>query len=328
MRPGGVLVGLVLLGCQGTSGGILPDARTHDAAIDPCANDPDGWATREVRSIASWDRTPGAIAADDQYVYWTEGLTCPDGTCLADAIVLRAPLVGGDREILFEGELQPGELAVTRDHLFVTIGDQLWRSQKDGTAQEVVGSQTGFVADADAIYYWQAGTLIRLAAGTLEETPIGMAQEGGTGFQLAGGAAWWLDPDPVEIWRMPLASGVAEIVTTISQTSGDSLAVDGLGRAYLATWPREDPSFPPTLVRIVGDGAEPEPIAELWDGIHVVAVDDAHVYWLEPSVSRLSRMPLDGGCVETRDQGTVTVAVVPAAQGIVVAAETISLVER
>ncbi len=325
----GALAAVLALGCQGTSGGVPPDAREHDAAVDPCA-DPTSWTTAPLRPIASYEGFPGTIGVDETYAYWTEDLTCVDAYCYPGAIVLRAPLAGGDREILFESEMdQPGELAVTRDHLFVRIGDQLWRSQKDGSAPEVVGSQYGFVADADALYYWQGGTLIRLAADTLVSTPIGDALEPGSDFQLTDGIAWWLDPQPVEIWRMPLASGVAEIAARISQTGGDSLAVDGLGRAFLSTWNPQDPAAPPVLMRVPADGADAEPIAELWDGIHDVAVDDSHVYWLEANVGRLSRTPLDGGCVEARDQDVPALVMAPAIEGMVVAtAGSIALVER
>lgn len=318
------------LGCQGTSGGILPDAREYDAAIDPCS-DPTEWSMKEARPIAPYERALGALAVDESYAYWTEFLICGvDGGCLAGPIVRRAPLEGGEAEILFESEAdQADALAVTRDYLFVVIGDQLWRSQKDGTAPEIVGAAAELAADADAVYFWQDGQLMRLAADTLEQVPIGMAQQQiVTEFQLAGGAAWWLEPDPVAIWRMPLATGVAEIAGQIEETVGQSLAVDGLGRAFLATWPRQDPASSGTLVRLVADGTGAEPLAELSEGTEV-AVDDAHVYWMEPNAGRLSRMPLDGGCVESRDLDAAAALLVPVADGVVVVlAGTIALVER
>jgi hypothetical protein len=325
---------VLALGCQGTSGGIPPDARELDAAIDPCA-DMIEWSTREPLPIAPHRAGPLAIAVDDAYAYWTEPVLCDlDGGCQPGPIVSRAPLAGGDPEQLFVGQSeieQPGALAVTRDYLFVVIGGQLWRSQKDGTAPEIVGAAGELAADADAIYFWQDGQLTRLAADTLEETPVGAAEmQLATDLQLAGDAAWWLEPQAVDIWRMPLATGIAELSAQIEGGTADSLAVDGASRAFLVTWTANDPETPPVLVRTGGDGTAAEPIAELLDGIHDVVVDDTHVYWLEPNAGRLSRVPVDGGCVETlalENQGSTAMA--SAADGIVVAsAGSIALVER
>lgn len=328
----GLALAMLALGCQGTSGGILPDAREYDAAIDPCAQ-PSDWAAREPRLIADHGAPPEAIVADDAYVYWTEPLACGlDGSCLAGPIVRRAPLEGGQAEVLFDSQAeQAGSLAITRDYLFVSIGDQLWRAQKDGTTPEVVGAVAVFVADADAIYYIEGGTLVRQAADTLDVTPIGEAMELGVDLQLAGGAAWWLQPDPTDIWRMPLDSGIAELAAGIAGTSGSELAVDGLGRAFLATWPQQDPAAAGALVRVVTEGVEPEPLADLPDAIVAVAVDEAYVYWLEPNASRLSRMPLDGGCVESRDrdgQGGTAMAVSAAGLLLASGAGNVVLVER
>jgi hypothetical protein len=312
---------MLALGCQGTSGGVRPDARELDAAVDPCA-EPSDWAVREPRLIADHGAPPAALAADDSYVYWTEPLPCGlDGGCLAGPIVRRAALEGGQAEVLFDSDAdQAGSLALTRDYLFVSIGDQLWRAQKDGTAPEVVATAAAFVADADAIYYVEGGTLVRQAADTLDVTPLGQAMELGVDLQLAGGAAWWLQPDPADIWRMPLDTGIAELAAEILDTAGSELAVDGLGRAFLATWPQQDPAAAGTLVRVVADAGEPEALADLSDAIVAVAVDEAYVYWMEPNASRLSRMPLDGGCIESRDrdgQGGTAIAV--SAEGLLLA---------
>jgi hypothetical protein len=330
MRGVGAL--LLAVGCQGTSGGVLPDAGEVDAAFEPCV-EPTDWATREPRPIAASARGAATIAVDETHVYWTESLACDHEIgCIPGPIVRRAPLPSGDPEILLESDApQPGALALTRDYLFVVIGDQLWRSQKDGTAPEIVGTAGELAADADAIYFWQDGQLVRLAADTLEETPVGAAEmQLATDLQLAGGAAWWLEPQAVGIWRMPLATGIAELSAQIEGGTADSLAVDGASRAFLVTWTANDPETPPVLVRAGGDGIAAEPIAELLDGIHEVVVDDAHVYWLEPYAGRLSRVPVDGGCAETLTlENQSSTAMAPAADGIVLAsAGSIALIDR
>ena len=209
-RLGGGALALVL-GCQGTSGGVLADARDLDAAVDSCG-EPTGWSTREPRPIASYEREPVAIAFDDVQVYWTEPLICGlDGGCAPGPILLSAPLAGSDPAILFESEEDlPASLAVTRDHLFLSADEQLWRMGKDGSAPEVVGAGAHVVSDSDAIYFWQSGQLVRLAADTLEPSTVGEANGRDTGLQLLGGWVFWLEPDPVEIWRLPLAGGGAE----------------------------------------------------------------------------------------------------------------------
>lgn len=313
---GGALA--AVLGCQGTSGGVLPDARDVDAAVEPCA-EPGGWAESEPQLIAPHRGGPLAIAVDDAYVYWTEPVQCDhESGCYPGPIVLRAPLSGGEREVVVESEAaQPRSLVATRDYLFVTMETELWRLQKDGSAPEVVGAAGELATDGDAILFREGGQLVRLTADTLERSTVGEAPSAGGDLQVAGDSAWWLVPDPIEIWRMPLATGVAELAGQIEQATGDSLAVADVGRTFLSTWPAGVPDGPPFLVRVGPDGAGPEPIAELWDGVHDVLVDDAYVYWVEPYAGRLSRLPLDGGCVESRpldNQGSTAMA--PAADGI------------
>lgn len=319
----GALAGLLLaLGCSGTRGGVLPDAHQADAFADPCA-DPDGWASRELRPIAPVDQPPGAIAVDDAYAYWT------------GPGVLRAPLSGdGEAELLFADpdgqEPQPGALAATRDHLFVVLGGELWRMGKDGSAPEAVGAADELVADADAVYFRANGELVRMAEDTLEQTAVGAAPMEGAELELAAGALWWLTAEPVDIWRVTLPAGEPEPVGQIDGTGGGNLAVNATGRVFLATWPLGDPSGPASLVGLApGDGA-PQAIAELAGSVAALVADDSHVYWLEPDGARLSRVPVDGGCLEVREQdGLAGTVMAPAVEGIVVAgAGTIALVER
>ena len=318
---GGALAAVIALGCQGTSGGVLPDARTGDAAVDPCA-EPTDWATRTPRPIAPYELGPVAIALDEAQVYWTEPLICGlDGGCAPGPILLSAPLAGGDAEILFESEEDlPASLAVTRDHLFLSADEQLWRMGKDGSAPEVVGAGAQVVSDSEAIYFWRGGALVRLDADTLQPSTVSEADGRDTGLQLVGGWVFWLEPDPVEIWRLPLTGGAAERTVRIEDTRAGSLAVASDERAFLVTSNAGDPGAPSILVRVALAGGAPEPVAELEGGIYQVVVDDTHVYWLEANRHRLSRMPLDGGCVESRDyDAQASMAMAPSADGILVA---------
>ncbi|HEY8143758.1 MAG TPA: hypothetical protein VIG06_13835 [Kofleriaceae bacterium] len=307
------------LGCNGTRGGVLPDAQDTDAVADPCS-EPGEWATRAPRTIAPFDGTPGAIAVDETYAYWTG----PE--------VMRAPLAGGEPETIFampDGQDPlPGALAATQSYLFVTLGGELWRMGKDGSGPETVGFATSLVGDADAVYFWDGGQLVQMNADTLEETPIGENGAEGVDLQLAGGALWWLQSEPVEIWRAELPAGEPALAATIEQTTGGNLAVSGTGRAFLATSLPDDPGAPSLLVRIALADGTPETIADLV-GETRVAADDSHVYWLEPEAGRLSRAPVEGGCAEARDHDGASLVMVPAAEGIVLATQgTIALVER
>lgn len=308
---------VLALGCQGTSGGALPDARDIDAAVDPCAG-PSEWALRPERAIATHADPLGGLAADDSHAYWTEG----------GGGVRRAPLAGGDAEPLFDGQMaaDPGSIALAGGFLFVSIGADLWRMQTDGSAPEVVGAAAPDLAsDGDAIYVWQGNQLVRLAADTLELTPVGDAEAPGPALQLVAGAAWWLAPQTAAIWRMPLDLGVAELASAIDGVTGDALAVDG-DRAFVAV--SADPSGLGQLQRVyLADGLV-DPIADL-DGDAGIAVDAGSVYWLEPAAARLSRMAVDGGCVEVREQDGGITRMAVAADGLVVAgAGSIALVER
>lgn len=309
------------LGCSGTRGGVLPDAQDTDAVAGPCS-DPGEWAARAARTIAPVDGPPGAIAVDETYAYWT------------GPAVLRAPLAGGEPETLFampDGQDPPtGGLAVTADFLFVSIAGELWRMGKDGSGAETVGLASGVVGDDSAVYFWDGGELVQMNADTLEETPIGENVAEGIDLQLAGGALWWLQSEPVEIWRAELPAGEPVLAAAIEQSSGGHLAVSATGRAFLATSLPGDPGGAPALLmRIALEDGGAETIADLV-GETRVAADDSHVYWMEPELARLSRAPVDGGCAEVRDlDGQPGAIMVPAADGIVLATQgTIALVER
>ena len=308
------------LGCSGTRGGVLPDAQDTDAVVDPCS-EPGEWALRAPRTIAPFDGTPSAIAVDETYAYWT------------GPAVMRAPLGGGEAETLVampDGQDPPtGGLAVTADFLFVSIGGELWRMGKDGSGAETVGLATGVVGDDGAVYFWDGGQLVQMNADTLEQTPIGQNVAEGIDLQLAGGALWWLQSEPVEIWRAELPAGEPALAAAIEQTSGGNLAVSATGRAFLATSLPGDPGAPSQLMRIGLEDGGAETIADLV-GEARVAADDSHVYWMEWEAARLSRAPVEGGCAEVRDlDGQPGAVMIPAAEGIVLATQgTIALVER
>lgn len=322
----GALVGLVVLGCSGTRGGVLPDAREYDATVDPCADLGD-WATREARTIARAGAGVTGMAADDTYVYWSE----------PGAAVLRAPLAGGgvgEPEVLFVGGEDPsggGALAATRDHVFVILGGQLWRVAKDGMEADVVAIADELAADLAAVYYFEAGQLVRLTADTLQPSTVGVWEGLASELQLSAGSAWWLAREPLAIWRMTLSDGMAGVAAQIDQSGdGGGLAVAGGSVAFLGTWGApEDPGSPPFLTRVGLDTGTSEPMIDLVDSGFAVEVDDAHVYWLEPAAGRLSRMPVEGGCVETRPHEGDSLAMTATPEGIVVATGgIIALVER
>lgn len=307
------------------------EGRPADASVDDCTDGPTAWSLRAPRAIAPFDRNPGAIAVDDTAVYWTESLTCADASCIPAPVVMTAPLTGGVPSGLIESdEGQPGALAVTRDHLFVDIGEQVWRMGKNGAAPEAVDAATTFVADDDAIYFWEGSQIIRLAADTLERTTVGESSAFGKNFQLAGDQAYWLRPDPVEIWRVPLAGGEPAVAANIEETAGDSLAVASGERAFLVTWPSSAPQAQLSLTGIALAARTPTPVADVWDSINEVVADETNVYWMEPNAHRLSRAPLAGGCVESREHdGQISLAMVPAEDGIIVAiAGSIAIIER
>jgi hypothetical protein len=58
-------------------------------------------------------------------------------------------------------------------------------------------------------------------------------------------------------------------------------------------------------------------------------VDETHVYWLEGNVRRLSRAPVDGGCVESRTQDSLAQGLVVTADGVVTSSgNQLVLIER
>lgn len=316
------LAAALALGCQGTSGGILPDARSHDAAIDPCL-DPGDWAIREARIVAAFAEAPAALAVDDSFAY----LGGPG------PVVERAPLAGGDADILFDGGDPAGAVAAlgaTRAYVFAAIGDQLWRVPKDGMEADVVAAAAPFAADADAVYFFEGGELVRLAADSLERTPVGAWQGAGSELQLVDETIWWLEPEPVTVWRMKLLAGLAEPAARLDQAlSAGALAVARADQAFVVSGAGADGGGLPTLYRVGLEDGSAEPLAELADGGAALEADAAHVYWIEPAVKRLSRLPVDGGCVESRDQEAASGLMAMAPEGIlVVAAGNLALVER
>ncbi|HEU5060796.1 MAG TPA: hypothetical protein VFU21_29905, partial [Kofleriaceae bacterium] len=167
--------------------------------------------------------------------------------------------------------------------------------------------------------------VVRLAADTLERT--GLGQPPGTELEVTAGAAWFLEAGPVAIWRIALPDGAAELAAQLDQAvTGSGLAVARPDVAFLATSNGDDPGLPQFLTRVGLQEGVSEQLVDL-DSLVAIEADGEHVYWLGDR--NLSRMSVDGGCIETREQGGDSLLIANAADGIVVATGGfIALVER
>lgn len=91
--------------------------------------------------------TPGAwmLAVDDSRVYWTDR---------ASAAVWSAPLAGGDATLLAEGIVEPTDIEVDADAVYVTALEATFRIPLAGGAPEALvwGAGRGLAMDATHIY--------------------------------------------------------------------------------------------------------------------------------------------------------------------------------
>lgn len=262
-------------------------------------------------ALASGQASPGEIALDDTFVYFTNySLTSPPGA------VMRVSKAGGEVSPVANAQRAWGLAVSGSDVFFGTFSDPhvVARAPKDGSAvaapttlSNVTGKVRGVAADADYVFFcnydkqslvrWsrQAGTSVAFAADKpndvfVDGTDVIWSNEGtaGTGsiVRLPREAASGATPEPLASSRNQPRGVTADkahvyfVDTGTSATSGDG-----------------------AVVRVARAGGEPQTLASGLKNPRELAIDDEWVYFTSYADGTVMRVKKAGGAPEVLASG-------------------------
>lgn len=242
--PGFLILPLVLL--LSACNGVVAGENADTSGDGPSATShPAGCAATNVTRWASPDATRAVVADADAAYFTTWGTAWPDGV----GAILRAPLSGGQSQVLSDSETVPFAIAEDSDRLY-------WTDYDAGTIRSMPK---------------QGGTPVTLASGL--DAPMALAVQGGVVFFTVNGAV-----DSVS------TSGGA--VSEVLHTGGDATAAVADGSElfiHVGVAAGQDPSQA-ALWRVAPDGTDPALLAQgatfdTTEGTWSLAEHGQWLYW-------------------------------------------------
>jgi len=235
-----------------------------------------------------------ALAVDEGWVYWA--VAGPDGS------LLRAPLEGGDAEVLARGLGYPqGRLVVDDRQLYVvTAPDGLFKLPKDGDGPvELVDAVAYDAASAGAEIYWSTGpTLLRAPSASGPATTILQDLSGADVVALDGEHIYWVDRLGGELYRAGRDGQDPSLLDSMVGDSGPTITLDD-AHVY---W-----GVNGQLARVDKVGGAVLDLAPEYGSFGPAVTDGRHVYGLrrggDATAGAILTLPVEGGQIRSANEG-------------------------
>ncbi len=294
-------------------------------------------------ALASGQPSPGALAIDADYVYFTT-VSDVDDQCAPNGIVKRVPKKGGPVEAVAVAKHALFALAADSQRLFwsddpvppctkpVDYGYEIVAATKDGANEALLGPSQQFAPASDialdgAFAYWVSsdtgGSLRRVAknggkAETLFASNTKPAAPATFALALSAADVFWNRPPGVA--RVPKTGGTPIQLTTapvLGSVAG--MVVDGTDLYFgaYADCQGADCALMGSILRVDTHGGAPQVAAASADWRPVrLAIDADSVYWTEQYAGslavvsgRVMRLARNGGSVATLAKGQMPIGI-------------------
>jgi len=254
------------------------------AAAAPAAN--------AATALPTGPMTPVDLAADDQYLYWTNS-SAKSGT------VVRSSHDGKTMGHLAKDEPMPAQITTDATHVWWRVGGGFVRSAKTGGGTEIVAmtdDEVGDIAAADGKLYYtalQKGDIVVVEPDKMPEIlvpgqnhPLRIAVDAQNVYWTTTGSG----KKDGTVMKAPRAGG-APVKLAGEQWLPDNLVIDG--RRVYWSMPKRGGN---AVLSVTLDGIEPLTLAQDVGDVKSLAVDASYLYI--GTQKAVKRVPRKGGPVE------------------------------
>jgi len=244
----------------------------------------------------------GDLALDETHLYWTDPVL---------GHVARAPLSGGDTEILCSGQLSPYHIALDDAYVYwANVGTRsgqadgaIARAHKTGGCAEVLVEAIDprdVAVEADRVLYLDALSLhdVPKAGGEAVAIPT----PGYHNFrQIVVGAPYLFVTDELDdgaVWRIPSAGG-SPVPLVVREPVPWALVVDAENVFWTRRGHQENRFVDGALRSVAIEGGAALTVVSPTTVPQWIALSAGHVYWANGYGGSLNRIATTGGAVVT-----------------------------
>lgn len=288
--------------CDGVCKDLASDHENCGACGAACDAEAECFEGNCLTTLATGQNIPADLAIGADSLYWVNN---PDGT------IMKVPLAGGVPVTLASGQLHPQGVATDATHVYWTAGGDLMDGPGSvmklplagGTPITLASPPLPWGIGLDATHVYWLGSFADGAV--LRRVPIG----GGAPSIIVPSDSWTVQGLAVDesgvyfaeyagLKKVDHAGGAVTELVAVDITQRDDVALDATS-VYFTT--------PYEVMKVAKAGG---PATTLASQVYArgIAVDATHVYFVDdygfdPTTGTVSKVPLDGGAIETLASG-------------------------